>query len=88
MRAIGRRLRRLEDRVAPRPNEEDFRLANILRERQGRRLEAAGEPFDYTPPIPPRALGPLQFASGSLVERSSQWFIYDQPVKFGEHALA
>jgi hypothetical protein len=50
MRAISRRLRRLEDRVAPRPNEEDFRLANILRERLRRLLEAAGEPFDDTPP--------------------------------------
>jgi hypothetical protein len=50
MKAIDRRLRRLQDRFAPEVREEDFRLVKLLRERRRRRLEASGEPFEELPP--------------------------------------
>jgi len=49
MKAIDRRLRRLEESFAPQENEEDFRLVTLLRERRRRRLEASGEPFESRP---------------------------------------
>ena len=49
MKAIDRRLRRLEERFAPEAREEDFRLVTLLRERRRRRLEASGEPFEAGP---------------------------------------
>ena len=49
MKAIDRRLRRLEATLTPQENEEDFRLVKLLRERRRRRLEASGEPFEVRP---------------------------------------
>ena len=49
MKAIDRRLRRLQESFAPQENEEDFRLVTLLRERRRRRLEASGEPFESGP---------------------------------------
>ena len=49
MRAIDRRLRKLQDRFAPEASEEDFRSVTLLRERRRRRLEASGEPFEMRP---------------------------------------
>ena len=46
MRAIDRRLRRLQDRFAPEENEEVRRLVELLRERRRRRAEQAGEPLE------------------------------------------
>jgi hypothetical protein len=49
MKAIDRRLRRLQDRFAPEENEEVGRLVELLRERRRRRAEACGEPFEVRP---------------------------------------
>jgi hypothetical protein len=49
MKAIDRRLRRLQERFAPQENEEVGRLVALLRERRRRRLEASGEPFVEEP---------------------------------------
>ena len=49
MKAIDRRLRRLQDRFAPELTEEDFRLVKLLRERRRRRLEASGVPLEVRP---------------------------------------
>ena len=49
MKAIDRRLRRLEESFAPQENEEVGRLVTLLRERRCRRLEASGEPFESGP---------------------------------------
>ena len=49
MRAIDRRLRRLEESFAPQENEEVRRLVALLRDRRRRRLEASGEPFEVRP---------------------------------------
>ena len=49
MRTISRRLRKLEDRFAPKENEEVRSLVTLLRERRRRRAEANGEPFDERP---------------------------------------
>ena len=46
VKAIDRRLRRLQERLAPQENEEVVRLVALLRERRRRRLEASGEPFE------------------------------------------
>jgi hypothetical protein len=46
MRAIDRRLRRLEDLLAPEENEEVRRLVELLRARRRRRAKEAGEPFE------------------------------------------
>jgi hypothetical protein len=49
MKAIDRRLRRLQERIAPQENEEVVRLVALLRERRRRRAEANGEPFEVRP---------------------------------------
>ncbi len=49
MKAIDRRLRWLEERLAPQENEEAGRLVALLRERRRRRAEASGEPFEERP---------------------------------------
>ena len=49
MKAIDRRLRRLQERLAPQENEEVGRLVALLRERRRRRAEASGEPFEVRP---------------------------------------
>jgi hypothetical protein len=46
MRAIDRRLSRLEDLLAPQENEEVGSLVELLRERRRRRAEQAGEPLE------------------------------------------
>jgi hypothetical protein len=46
MRAIDRRLSRLEDLLAPQENEEVGRLVELLRARRRRRAEQAGEPLE------------------------------------------
>src|SRR5260370_33799356 len=45
MKAIFRRLRRLEERT-PKPAVESLRAAEVVRERRHGRLEAAGQPYD------------------------------------------
>jgi hypothetical protein len=46
MKAIDRRLRRLEASLTPQENEEVRSLVTLLRERRRRRLEASGESFE------------------------------------------
>jgi hypothetical protein len=49
MKAIDRRLRRLEESFAPQENEEVRSLVTLLRERRRRRAEASGEQFEVRP---------------------------------------
>jgi hypothetical protein len=49
MKALDRRVRRLEASLTPPGNEEVERLVALLRERRRRRLEASGEPFEVRP---------------------------------------
>ena len=49
MKAIDRRLRRLEESFAPQDNEEVRHLVELLRARRRRRLEVSGEPFQVRP---------------------------------------
>jgi hypothetical protein len=52
MKAVFRRLRRIEMQLAPKPNLGSQRAAELLRDRRRRRLEASGEPFhELQPPI-------------------------------------
>ena len=50
MKTLNTRLRRLEDRLVPRVDEESVRLAVLVRERRRRRLEASGEPVEIEQP--------------------------------------
>jgi hypothetical protein len=55
MKAILRRLNRIEQSLAPKPTAQDRRMAEVaelIRERRRQRLEAAGLPFQ-PPPFPP-----------------------------------
>jgi hypothetical protein len=52
MKAVTRRLHRLERRLAPQADaeyHESLRIANLIRERRRRRLEAGGEAFNELP---------------------------------------
>jgi hypothetical protein len=49
MKAIFRRLRRIEARLAPLPDVASQRAAELIRERRRRRLEAAGQPDEELP---------------------------------------
>jgi hypothetical protein len=44
-----RRLRRLEERMAPKPDAVSQRTAELIRERRRRRLDAAGQPYEELP---------------------------------------
>jgi hypothetical protein len=62
MKALKRRIRRLEQRLAPQPASKGPSAVDILRERRRRRLEAAGQPIEE--------LAPAQVASGAGRPRS------------------
>jgi hypothetical protein len=62
MKALKRRIRRLEQRLAPQPASKGPSAVDILRERRRRRLEAAGQPFEEP--------APAQVAGGSGRPRS------------------
>ena len=49
MRAVIRRLCRLEEKFVPQEDPESLRIADLLRERRRRRLEASGQPFEDAP---------------------------------------
>jgi hypothetical protein len=50
MKALKRRIRRLEQRLAPQPASKGPSAVDILRERRRRRLEAAGQPIEEPAP--------------------------------------
>jgi len=50
MKAILRRVGRLEQRYVPKLDLASQSVADIIRERRRRRLEASGEPFEDWPP--------------------------------------
>ena len=56
MKALFRRLQRIETQLAPKPNLASQRAAELLRERRLRRLEAGGEHFQEHPT--PVLMGP------------------------------
>jgi hypothetical protein len=49
MKAMIRRLRRIEERLAPTPDLASQRAAELIRERRRHRLEAAGQPYEDLP---------------------------------------
>ena len=54
MKAVIRRLRRLEEKFVPQEDRESQRVADLIRERRRRRFEASGQPFKDEP----RAVAP------------------------------
>ena len=53
MKAIARRLMRLEDRFVPRETEESRRIREKLRQARERAAKGAGQPYQKPPPLPP-----------------------------------
>jgi hypothetical protein len=70
MRAIARRLRRLENRLAPEADLRPWRIANVLYERRRRLAEAVGQPFEDVPPQPGR--GPCLSIAETLRRRREE----------------
>ena len=66
MRTLVRRLRQLEERLAPVIDPGRSETANLLRERRRRRLEASGQPFEETPRTPMLASGRCMSVSETL----------------------
>jgi hypothetical protein len=60
MKALKRRIRRLEQRLAPQPASRGPSAVDILRERRRRRLEAAGQPIEEPPAQVTSAAGRLR----------------------------
>lgn len=52
MKAISRRISRLEKKLAPQTDSPGPSMVEILRERRRRRLEAEGERLEEPPPMP------------------------------------
>jgi hypothetical protein len=75
MKAILRRLQRVEQDLAPGPTQEDRREAELaaeLRERCQRRLEAEGLPFQEPPPLPAEYQGQRLGVAATLRARREQ----------------
>ena len=53
MRALARRLMRLEDRFVPRETEESRRIREKLRQAHERAAKDTGQPYQELPPLPP-----------------------------------
>jgi hypothetical protein len=67
MRAIARRVQRLETRISPQRDLTSWRIANVLYERRRRLAEAAGKPFEDLPPQ--RGTGPYLSIAETLRRR-------------------
>jgi hypothetical protein len=67
MRAIARRVQRLETRISPQRDLTSWRIANVLYERRRRLAEAAGQPFKDLPPQ--RGTGPYLSIAETLRRR-------------------
>jgi hypothetical protein len=80
MRVIERRLRRLEDRLAPRPDPELERIVEQMRERRRRFLEAEGLPYEEPEPTNfPPGLSVAQALAFAVQERRRRRLARDQP---------
>jgi hypothetical protein len=65
VKTIVKRLCRLEERLVPAIDHESFRLANMIRDRRRRRLEASGQPFEDMPYLAPTP-GPYRSYADTL----------------------
>ena len=68
MRTMARRLARIENKLAHAIDLASDRLANLLREKRQRRLEAAGIPFDNSLLPDPRPDAPRMSVAETLHE--------------------
>ena len=64
MKAIARRIRRLEDRFVPKDDPAERRLVELLRERRRRRYEAEGKTYVPPPPMDTRGLSIAEILRG------------------------
>jgi hypothetical protein len=71
--AILRRLARIEVRLAPTIDLGSYRLADLIRERRRRRLEASGEPFENRPLVSVASGRVLSVAQTLRLRRQERW---------------
>jgi hypothetical protein len=69
VRALAGRVRRLENRLAPKEDRVASQIATTLWERMRRRAEAQGIPFDVPPPTPWRPGGRVMSLGETLRQR-------------------
>ena len=72
MKAIARRLMRLEDRFVPRETEESRRIHEKLRQARERAAKDTGQPYQKLPPLTPTNNGHPWTISDILVGRRDQ----------------
>ena len=72
MKAIARRLMRLEDRFVPRETEESRRIHEKLRQARERAAKDTGQPYRELPPLPPTNNGDPWTIGDILVARRHQ----------------
>ena len=72
MKAIVRRLMRLEDRFVPRETEESRRIREKLRQARERAAKDTGQPYQEPPPLPPTNNGHPWTIGDILVARRDQ----------------
>jgi hypothetical protein len=80
MKAIGPRIRRLEERLAPKQCAHHWHIARIVFDRRRSRVIAAGERFDELPPAPP----PPGFQLLSIAEtlRRRRQVVYERTSRY------
>jgi hypothetical protein len=72
VRAVVRRLTRLEDRFVPRENEESRRIRELLCQARERAAKNTARPYQELPPVPPTNNGHLWTVGDCLVARREQ----------------
>ena len=72
MRAIKKRLQRLEDRLSPESDPEVHRIVNAIYQRRRRRLEAEGVPIEDLPLPPVVRPGPYLSIAETIRLRRNQ----------------
>jgi hypothetical protein len=84
MRAIVRRVGRLEGRLTPKGNAASSRVAGLLQDRRRRRLEASGQPFEDSSRdnMPPGPRGCLSVAETLRLRRRQR---LDRRVEHADH---
>jgi hypothetical protein len=72
LKAIARRLARLEDRFVPRETEESRRIREKLRQAREHAAKDTGQPYQEPPPLPPTNNGHPWTIVDILVARRDQ----------------
>jgi hypothetical protein len=72
LKALARRLARLEDRFVPRETEESRRIRELLREARQGAAKDTGQPYQELPPLPPANNGHPWTIGDCIIARRDQ----------------